>query len=326
MPQPNASSDGNFWVGFGVAAVGSALAAAGSLSLLWSKLVVHGEIHHDAAHRPARPDKAVRANVKGAASRSGTPTAMTAVLDRKAWKAFKLVRKLTVAPGVYHFFFALPRPTDSMGLPTGQHIALQATIKGKVVSRSYSPVSNNCDLGRIELIVKVYDGGLMTKHLEQMRIGDTIDIRGPKGAMAYSPSYARHIGMIAGGTGIAPMYQMIRAICEDGSDKTTVSLVYASNTEADILLRPQLDAFATQCPDKFRVHYVLSTPPANWSGSKGYVTEDLIKKYLPAAAPDVKMLLCGPPPMITAMKSQLTALNFKAPGAISRATDQVFLF
>jgi len=32
---------------------------------------------------------------------------------------------------------------------------------------------------------------------------------------------------------------------------------------------------------KFKVHYVLEKPPSNWTGSTGYVTEDVIKKNLP---------------------------------------------
>jgi NAD(P)H-flavin reductase len=54
----------------------------------------------------------------------------------------------------------------------------------------------------------------MTKHPEQMKIGDTIEIRAPKAAMQYSRSYAKHIGMIAHGTGVTPIYQLIRAICD----------------------------------------------------------------------------------------------------------------
>ena len=189
-------------------------------------------------------------------------------VDLQEWRPFKLVRKTLVSPNVYRFVLALPRPDDVLGLPAGQHIALRAIIKGKAVARSYTPVSNNSDLGRIELLVKVYDQSLMTKHLEKMEVGKTIDIRGPKRAMQYKPGkYAKHIGMIAGGTGITTMFQMNREICEDESDPTTLSLLYANNTEADMLLREELDGYATQCPNKFCVHYILTKPSEGWTGS-----------------------------------------------------------
>ena len=50
-----------------------------------------------------------------------------------------------------------------------------------------------------------YPTGNISKHFGELKIGDLVDIKGPKGQMIYSPDYARTIGMIAGGTGITPM-------------------------------------------------------------------------------------------------------------------------
>jgi len=86
----------------------------------------------------------------------------------------------------------------------------------------------------------------MTQHLASMTVGQKIDIRGPKGTMQYSRSLAKQVGMIAGGTGITPMYQLIRAICEDDSDNTQISLIYANNTEGDILLREEFEGFSVR--------------------------------------------------------------------------------
>jgi cytochrome-b5 reductase len=166
----------------------------------------------------------------------------------------------------------------------------------------------------------------MTKHLESMKIGDMIEICGPKGAMQYNTSYAKHIGMIAGGTGITPMYQLIRAICDDGTDSTQISLLYANNTEEDILLRKELDDFAMRFPNKFEVKYVLSQAGERWKGHRGLVSPDLIKKYLAPADEANKTLLCGPPPMTIVMKKALAGLGWKEPGVLSKATDQVLLF
>jgi len=51
--------------------------------------------------------------------------------------------------------FKLPHPQDVLGLPTGQHITVTAEINGKAVTRSYTPISNDDDTGRFDLIVKV---------------------------------------------------------------------------------------------------------------------------------------------------------------------------
>lgn len=103
-------------------------------------------------------------------------------------------------------------------------------------------------------------------------------IRGPKGAMVYTPNMVRHFGMIAGGTGITPMLQIIKAIIRGRQlgDQTEVDLIFANVNPEDILLKDDLDALA-QTDSKFRVHYVLNNPPEKWNGGVGFVTANMIK-------------------------------------------------
>lgn len=114
-----------------------------------------------------------------------------------------------------------------------------------------------------------------------------------------------YTGMLAGGTGITPMYQVACAILKDPKDKTTISLIFGNLTIDDIILKDELDALAQQHPNRFKVYYVLNTPPAIWSGGVGFVSKDMIQKHLPAAAADVMVLRCGPKPMNDAMKGYL---------------------
>ncbi|KAG9589910.1 cytochrome b5 reductase-like protein, partial [Aureobasidium melanogenum] len=137
---------------------------------------------------------------------------------------------------------------------------------------------------------------------------------------------ANEIGMIAGGTGITPMYQIIRAICENPRDKTKVTLLYGSVSEEDRLLNKELDEFQEKYPDNFRVIHVLSKPSENWKGAKGFINKDLVQKELPGPQKKNKILLCGPPPLVNSMKDALAELGFEKPGPVSRLTDQVFCF
>jgi cytochrome-b5 reductase len=50
------------------------------------------------------------------------------------------------------------------------------------------------------------------------------------------------------------------------------------------------------------------------------------QKYLPAAASDIKILLCGPPPMISAMKKATEGLGYTKARPVSKLEDQVFAF
>ena len=65
--------------------------------------------------------------------------------------------------------------------------------------------------------------------------------------------------MLAGGTGVTPMFQVVNAILRDPLDKTELSLIFANVTEEDILLRKDLDTLAAVHPN-FSVYYVLNKP------------------------------------------------------------------
>jgi len=149
----------------------------------------------------------------------------------------------------------------------------------------------------------------VSKYVGNMKIGDTIKVKGPKGQMVYRPGLVREFGMIAGGTGITPMLQIIRAILKNKSDRTQISLIFANVNEEDILLRKELEQLAQEEKDRFKLYFVLNNPPEGWTGGVGFVTEEMIKEHCPKPAKDIKILMCGPPPMISAMKKHCTVCS-----------------
>ena len=144
--------------------------------------------------------------------------------------------------------------------------------------RSYTPISSDEDKGYFDLLIKSYPTGNISKHVASLMVGQTMKVKGPKGAMVYTPNMVRHFGMIAGGTGITPMLQVVKAIIRgrEAGDRTEVDLLFANVNPDDILLKEDLDTLAKQDP-KFRVHYVLNNPPEGWTGGQGFVTPDMIK-------------------------------------------------
>ncbi|KAI8047191.1 uncharacterized protein B0P05DRAFT_566679 [Gilbertella persicaria] len=251
----------------------------------------------------------------------------TRILERHAIKEFKLVEKIPVNHNTNRYRFALPRKTDLLGLPIGQHVTLVANVNGVEVSRSYTPTSSDQDKGFFELIVKTYPNGLMSQHLNNLNIGDKIAVKGPKGAFSYTPNMAREIGMVAGGTGITPMYQIIAAILRNPNDKTKISLIFGNVTKSDILLESELEALAAKHPDQFTIYHVLNeAPDENWNQGVGFITKDILAERLSKCANDVKILVCGPPPLVKAVTNATTELGYEPPRTVSKLTDQVFKF
>lgn len=248
------------------------------------------------------------------------------VLDSATFKTFPLVQKTQVSPNTAIYRFGLPTSNSILGLPTGQHISVAANINGKDIMRSYTPMSSDDDLGHFDLLIKSYEKGNISRLFGELKVGDNIKVKGPKGQFNYSPDLVPHIGMIAGGTGITPMWQIIHAALKNPSDKTKLSLLYANVNFEDILLKQELDALALAHPTRFKIYYVLNNPPAGWTGGVGFVTKEMIQERLPESSSACKVLMCGPPPMITAMKKNLDDLKFAPPRTVSKLPDQVFVF
>lgn len=250
----------------------------------------------------------------------------TPVLKPDQFQKFPLIEKTRLSHNTSVYRFGLPKSSDRLGLPIGQHISIGATIKGKEVVRSYTPISTDDQLGHFDLCIKTYEEGNISRHVDEKKVGDTVDIRGPKGGFVYTPNMIKSLGMIAGGTGIAPMFQIISYILANPEDKTKISLLYANVTESDILLKAQLDEFEKDHSDRFTVHHVLNKAPENWKGSVGFITAEIIDKHLPKATEETKLLLCGPPPMISAMKKAAVELGYPKARPVTKLEDKVFVF
>lgn len=249
--------------------------------------------------------QAVVSAALGGGLRSGTLT--------DTYAPFELIARTAVSQNTFIYRFALPKDDSLLGLPLGQHISLCATIDGKMVRRPYTPITPSCTRGYFELLVKTYPAphGTMSRYLESLPIGNTIDVRGPLGKFSYKRGQHRRLCMIAGGTGITPMYQLLQHVLTTPNDNTQITMVFANVTENDILLRGSLDQLASSYPNQFSVHYVLNNPPRAWNGGVGFVTEDILAEKFGTCQDADLALLCGPPPMNKAMKAILMKLGYK---------------
>lgn len=205
------------------------------------------------------------------------------------------------------FVFELP-DGKKPGMSTASAVVVKAVgdglkdDKGKDVIRPYTPVTTPDTAGHMDFLIKKYPGGLMTTYMHSMKPGDKLGIKGPIAKFPYKANEFESIGMIAGGTGITPMWQVMQDIANDASDKTKVTLIYTNKSEKDILLREKFDELAKK-DDRFTIVYGLDKLPKGFNGFEGYVTEDLAGKHLPKPElkSKTKIFVCGPPPQVEAI-------------------------
>jgi len=249
------------------------------------------------------------------------PVSAVALANPREKARCRLVDKKSLSYNVRLFRFALPSPDQKLGLPVGRHVYVCASIAGKLCMRAYTPTSSVDEVGHIELLIKIYfkdedpkypNGGLMSQYLDSLPLGATIDIKGPIGHIEYAGRggfvvngerrFAHRLAMVAGGTGITPVYQVIQAVLRDQQDDDTeMHLVYANRTEDDMLLREEIDRWAAAHPARLKVWYVVSKvarPDDGWGYGVGRVDEQVMREHLPLGDGETLALVCGPPAMV----------------------------
>ena len=248
-------------------------------------------------------------------------------LNPKKWMQLKIKNKVPLSHDSILLRFELESDAHQCGMPVGYHVYLRGEWNGKKVMRAYTPSSLNGTLGAIELVIKIYysdaheaypEGGALTQYLHHLNEGDLVDVKGPVGHIHYLGNgnftidkkplpRATKMTLLGGGTGVAPMLQLIVAALADASDETELSFIYANKTEDDVLLMYTLDRLEREHPTRFRVHYMISketwakerkTGP-EWSSDRveyGRVSLPVIRaRGFPANGTSHIAVMCGPP-------------------------------
>lgn len=231
-------------------------------------------------------------------------------LNPQEFKDFKLVAKKKLTHDTFLFTFELPNNQLSglhvaSCLVTKAMIAAEGESQPKPVVRPYTPVSPPDARGHLDLAVKVYPKGAMSKHIGNLKIGDTLEMKGPIPKYPYQANIKKHIGMVAGGTGITPMLQVIDAVLANPADRTKITLVYGSVTPRDVIFKDKLDALAAKHPDRLKVVYTVDRRGwrglFSWKGNVGVISKDLLAKHMPPPDKDSLVMVCGPPGMMNAV-------------------------
>jgi benzoate/toluate 1,2-dioxygenase reductase component len=176
----------------------------------------------------------------------------------------------------------------------GQYVKIQ--VPGELDSRSYS-FSSPPGSDIATFLIRNVPGGMMSGYLtERAKPGDTLTLKGPLGSF-YLRDTRRPVLMLAGGTGLAPFLSMLGKVAETGCEQP-IHLVYGVTTDGDLVEVETIAEYVKKIPN-----FTFATCVADKGSNhplKGYVTHHLEAKHLNAG--DVDVYLCGPPPMVEAVR------------------------
>ncbi|KIK02109.1 hypothetical protein K443DRAFT_677876 [Laccaria amethystina LaAM-08-1] len=251
---------------------------------------------------------------------------------------FKLKKTEPYNHNTSKFTFELPKNEASL-IPVASCLVVKSSdpealkdAKGKPIIRPYTPISGPDVKGELTLLIKRYENGNASKHIFNLKEGDTLAMKGPIVKFPYKANEFEEVALIGGGSGITPLYQILNHALPDKNNKTKFTLLFSNVTEQDILLREEFDALKQKYPKKFDVVYILDKPSEAWTGPTGYISSEIIKQHVaPATLGDkVKVFVCGPPPQVASIAGGKAGMKQGELGGILKelgyTEDQVYKF
>lgn len=144
--------------------------------------------------------------------------------------------------------------------------------------------------------------GDFTERIKDAIPGQTAYLDAPYGAFSIDRHRSSDYVFVAGGIGIAPIMGMLRTLADRG-DGRSLLLIYAYKTWEDLTFQEELEKLKEQL--NLRVVYVLENPPDDWQGESGFITDDILTRYLPDVPERYEYYLCGPAVMSAIVEKTL---------------------
>lgn len=207
--------------------------------------------------------------------------------------------------------------TNSSQMPyeAGQFVTLIETINGQKIRRAYSLCTSPFTDEFPAVTVKRVAGGSMSNHVNDTLLpGAQIEVMEPMGQFTtdYKSDRKRHLILFGGGSGITPLMAITKSVLFE-EPQSIVSLVYANESEEDIIFKDALSELQKRYEGRLNIVHVLNNPPEHWSDKTGWMTVDKVKSIvndLPKIdAANTEFFTCGPGPMMDIVVEGLEAIG-----------------
>lgn len=222
----------------------------------------------------------------------------------------------------------------------GQFLQVQVEPEpGKPARRSYTIASSPTQRAFVEITVKREEHGVVSKFLnEKIAVGDLLQLSGPFGSFTFTGSDADSIVLIAGGVGITPIMSILRYLT-DKAWPGEIFVLYGARSTEEFVFREEIEWLEKRHANLHVLATMQRAAGTVWMGPEGLLTKELVAGAVPQIA-ERRIHLCGPPPMMAAMKKLLLELGVadaqihseafgpaslppeNAPSAVTAATEQ----
>lgn len=202
------------------------------------------------------------------------------------------IQVINAAESVTHFRFRIDIQCDNEMFSPGQYMTLELPIDGKLFYRSYTLTSSRADWrnGEIQITVKALGGGRCSAWLRQsLQPGMQLKASLPAGEFCERQLEPHgHLLMLAAGSGITPMYAMLKEWAETGVlQQRSIHLVYSNRSASDTIFSDELRLIGSQSP-RLKNHFLYSR-----SAEPSRLSRTWLQQLCPDLASST-VLICGP--------------------------------
>ena len=189
---------------------------------------------------------------------------------------------------------------DAFSYQAGQFLTFRLKIDGQQQLRSYSMSSSPVVDPNLQVTVKRVDGGVVSTWMTTgLSAGDLVEVTLPAGVFTLGAGEEPIIAF-AGGSGITPVYSLIKTAMAASSRK--VSLLYANRDRDATIFRDELDALAQEYGDRLEVVH-------HWDVVQGFADAEIIGQFtghaIEAAPANAEYYICGPAPFMDLVEATL---------------------
>lgn len=217
----------------------------------------------------------------------------------------KLVDRKEVARNIIVLVFEKPAELQfKPGQYAGFTLITPPEIDAGGITRRFSLLSTPSD-PYISIATRIQNSAYK-RALIALPVGSEIKFAGPTGTFTLHDDINRPAVFIAGGIGITPFYCMIRFATENKSPQN-MTLFYGNNEISDAAFLNELKILQDINPH-FNLIATLAKPDQDWLGEIGFITDAMLKKYIPDLKAPI-YYICGSPVMVTTLQEALAEMG-----------------
>lgn len=192
--------------------------------------------------------------------------------------------------------------TEQFGYQAGQFLTLLVSVDGREHRRCYSMSSSPVVGEDLQITVKRDRNGVVSNWLNDTAApGGQLPALPPQGRFVLTDT-DRDLVAFAGGSGITPVFSLLRTALMSG--KRTTRLFYANRSRDAVIFDEALASLHKRHADRFVVHHHLDD-------NSGFVTPSEVEGFVQDAG-DTDFYICGPNEFMETVRTALSATGVPA--------------